>query len=440
VTLPRTAARVPASRRQATLWRLEQRLGGNPLLNRSLAYRLSGRLDPDALRRAVDDLVARHRVLATTFVEDGDQVVGVLGAAPRLEVHEVDDAAAVDELVARERLRPFGTGEEPLFRAVLVTVDGLPVALLFVLHLIVCDRRSLEILVREVGALYTANGSESPAQLPPIPIQYSELAEREAARTRERKADEAYWLDRLAGLAPVVLPADLLGSAGEAVATGTARAALGPELRRASDAFGRERRSTVFVTLAAALAAVVHGYTGDGDFSVGTALENRRSVEAERLIGPFSGGILLRFRVSDGDTFGELTSRLHRALLEGMHHQTLPFDELVAALERTGGTRTALAGLSLDVREPRPELRLAGVETHRIETPPGEVEASVGAGFHLDVRRTTDDLLCEASYDASRFSPGRVDELLERLATLLSAAVEAPDVPLGRLRSQVAPA
>src|SRR5690242_5853658 len=57
---------------QERLWFLEQLLPGTPLYNMPLAFEVSGRLRLDALRRALDALVARHSSLRTRYgSEDG---------------------------------------------------------------------------------------------------------------------------------------------------------------------------------------------------------------------------------------------------------------------------------------------------------------------------------------------------------------------------------
>ncbi|NEC17777.1 condensation domain-containing protein, partial [Streptomyces parvus] len=65
---PRTG-RIPLSYAQQRLWVLE-RLGGHEgAYNIPIALRLTGAVDTDRLREALDDLVARHESLRT-LVDD----------------------------------------------------------------------------------------------------------------------------------------------------------------------------------------------------------------------------------------------------------------------------------------------------------------------------------------------------------------------------------
>jgi len=62
------ATRTPASFSQRRLWFLDRLLPVRTLYNVGHALRLTGELDVDALRRALNELVRRHEVLRTRFV------------------------------------------------------------------------------------------------------------------------------------------------------------------------------------------------------------------------------------------------------------------------------------------------------------------------------------------------------------------------------------
>ena len=59
---------IPASFGQARLWFLDRLEPGSSTYNVSVALRLEGALDIDALERAVQELVRRHETLRTTYV------------------------------------------------------------------------------------------------------------------------------------------------------------------------------------------------------------------------------------------------------------------------------------------------------------------------------------------------------------------------------------
>ena len=65
----------PTSFAQQRLWFLDQLIGASGLYNIPWAIQLNGELDVSALQQSLDEIVARHEVLRTCFVEqDGGPV------------------------------------------------------------------------------------------------------------------------------------------------------------------------------------------------------------------------------------------------------------------------------------------------------------------------------------------------------------------------------
>ncbi|WP_245400282.1 non-ribosomal peptide synthetase, partial [Nocardia albiluteola] len=121
--------RVPLSYAQQRMWFLNRFDPGSAVNNIPVAVRLSGRLDVDALRSAVRDVVTRHEVLRTVYPEvdgEGRQVVlpvSDVRAVPELSVVESDEAGVL-ELVARVVTEGFDVTAEPPVRLRLIRVGA----------------------------------------------------------------------------------------------------------------------------------------------------------------------------------------------------------------------------------------------------------------------------------------------------------------------------
>ncbi len=163
---PRLASRGerkgPLSFAQQRLWFLDQFNPDSTVYNERRAIRLRGSLRVDALEDALNELVARHESLRTTFpTTDGraEQVV----ADPRADVLPIRDLSGLSSadreaetvrLVFEEVSRPFDLASGPLFRAGLVRLDDDEHVLWFVFHHIVADGWSVGVLLRDTAALY----------------------------------------------------------------------------------------------------------------------------------------------------------------------------------------------------------------------------------------------------------------------------------------------
>jgi hypothetical protein len=158
------SAALPLSFAQQRLWFLEQLsdLGNTYHISRRL--RLRGDLDRDALRRALDRLIARHEALRTTFHEVSGQPVQRIADAASSAFHLIEHdlradggaEATLDTLVVDETRRRFDLARGPLIRGRLIRLAADDHVLLLTMHHIVSDAWSMGVVARELSALYEA--------------------------------------------------------------------------------------------------------------------------------------------------------------------------------------------------------------------------------------------------------------------------------------------
>src|SRR5580704_5665983 len=205
--------RYPVSFSQRRLWFLDRLEPGEPTFNMAYQMWLDGPLDSEALQRAIKALAARHAALRTTIVAlDGvpEQVVASTAAVPmeRVDLSSAADGDAQAESIAADRAcRPFDLAAGPLIRTALIAVRGDRHLLVLVMHHIISDGLSLEILVRELSALYRAETAGQPAALPAPWMEYGDYAlwQHDRMRGEELERQLSYWREQLRG-APEVLP------------------------------------------------------------------------------------------------------------------------------------------------------------------------------------------------------------------------------------------
>src|SRR5688500_6576372 len=173
---------LPPSFAQPRLWFLEQLGGLGDAYHLPTRLRLGRELDRVAQRRALDEMLARHEALRTTFVEVEGEPVQRIAEESRFHLLEHDlgehpDAAAeLRRLAAKEAGAPFDLEHGPLIRGRLVRMPDDGHVLLMTMHHIVSDGWSMEVLTRELGTLYDAFRRGEPDALPPLPVQYADYA------------------------------------------------------------------------------------------------------------------------------------------------------------------------------------------------------------------------------------------------------------------------
>uniref|UniRef100_UPI0004837170 condensation domain-containing protein n=1 Tax=Paraburkholderia ferrariae TaxID=386056 RepID=UPI0004837170 len=201
----------PLSWAQERLWFLWCLEPESASYNLAEAVRLTGEIDVDAVRRAVQALVARHEVLGLRFRtgEDGSpqQIAGNANFAwsePDLSQEpESLRADVLASLLSQRSHEPFDLERGPLLRVSLVKLAPHEHVLHFALHHIVSDAWSLGILTREFARTYTGTCAGTCAALhagvidalPPLPVQYGDYAawQREWLDEARLDAQLRYW-------------------------------------------------------------------------------------------------------------------------------------------------------------------------------------------------------------------------------------------------------
>ncbi|KAA0209195.1 MAG: amino acid adenylation domain-containing protein [Proteobacteria bacterium] len=380
--LPRSAMAgggAPLSPAQQRLWFLEQLEPGSSAYHLHAAFRLHGRLDPQALEQALQDLADRHEALRSSFGRgadgNGEQRIAARAALPleRLAAGPGSDLDPVQCLLALVE-RPFDLARGPLLRAALLDVAPGEWLLLLVMHHIVADGWSMAVLFGELSACYAARCRGESAQLPPLGLQYPDYAswQRRWLEGGEMARQLDYWRGQLAGLpACIRLPADrprrpLQRHRG---------ARLGRSIDRpvvdALQQLARSQGATLFMVLLAGFQALLARYTGDEDLAIGTPVAGRGHSALEGLVGFFVNTLVLRGDLRGNPTLAELLARTRRSALDAFAHAELPFEKLVEALQppRDPG-RTPLFQVMFNLHnEPLRPLQLPGLEITRLALP-----------------------------------------------------------------------
>ena len=438
IPLSDRSRRLPLSFAQRRLWFLDQLEPDSAAYNLSLALRLRGELDPEALRRALGEIVRRHESLRTTFRAEGGEPFQVVHppATWPLPVADVGHLAPADRdaelgrLAASDARQPFSLESGPLLRTSLVRVDHSDHLLLVAMHHIVSDGWSLGIFGRELGALYAAFLQGQPPAEPPPTIQYADFAAWQ--ETWQGGPDLAYWTQQLEATPLLDLPTDRPRprepSARGATFAFSIDAPRADRLRR----FARAEGATVFMTMLAAFKALLIRYTRQPDVAVGTPIANRTRSELEPLIGCFVNTLVLRTDLSGEPSFREAVARVKSVALDAYAHQDAPFEKVVEAVAPVRDrSRTPLFQVMFAVHNAGAEMpSFPGIDVSVVDG--GDVPTQFE--LSLDVIESSDGTLaCSLTYGADLFESTTIARMSEHYRALLASAVESPDASLSTL-------
>jgi amino acid adenylation domain-containing protein len=334
--------RLALSFAQQRLWFLEQLGSAGRAYHIPKSLRLRGELHREALGRALDRIVERHEALRTTFHEVDGEPVQVIGDAGGFQLSEHDlgghpqAEAELRRLMAEESGAPFDLARGPLIRGRLVRMADDDHALLVTMHHIVSDGWSMDVVVRELGALYGAFSRGEADPLPALPVQYADYSawQRRWVNGEVLQKQVDYWKTTLSGAPELLeLPADRPRPAQQDPAGAFAALELDEELTAGLKALGQRHGATLFMTMLAAWSVVLARLSGQDDVVIGTPTANRGRKEIEGLIGFFVNTLALRMDLSGAPTVAELLGRVKAASLGAQHHQDIPFEQVVEVVK-----------------------------------------------------------------------------------------------------------
>ena len=432
----------PLSFAQQRLWFLDQLYPGRSTYNIARRIRIGGALDLEALRRALDAIVARHETLRTRIVAiDGtpQQIVAPALSIPLpvMDLALPDGETQAQRLAVEEVRRPFELTRGPLFRAALFRLGPDQHLLVLTVHHIISDAWSLAVLFRELGALYRAFTRGEPSPLPDLPIQYADYAawQRRTLHGEALERELAYWRAQLEGLPPAL---ELLTDRPRPQVQSTRGAKQSSFIPKpVSDGLkGLSRRegATLFTTLLAAFHTLLGRYTGQEDIVIGSPIAGRTQAETEGLVGFFVNTLALRLDRSGDPTFRELLHRAREVTLGAYAHQDLPFEKLVEELQperdlrRTPVFQVAFAYQNM----PSHKLDLSGLT---LQSEPAE-SGTAKFDLMLYMWQREDGLRAVLEYNIDLFDAGTIIRMLGHFQTLLEGIAQDPDRRLSELPLQ----
>ncbi|MFG2566253.1 condensation domain-containing protein [Streptomyces sp. NPDC048567] len=302
--------------------------------------RIKGELDLDALKGALDDVVARQDALRSRVHYDESGMAGSLEVLPPmpvpLTVHDIPETPgrSRDEIAA-ELLHALNEEsmdflDTPSLRAALHRFDAQDAVLTLLSHHLYSDGWSVGVLRSEIAACYRARVTGVPHTLP-TPVPFSEFAAWEHEFLQSEKAEESrrYWHDKLAGAAMSTMPADRPYDPEDQAARSAVRNfVIDPDtLAEITEGAARNRCSIWHVCLAAYM-VLMEKLTGQTDLTLMTVNSGRPAKEFFDTIGFFANLVPVRLEFDDCETFRDVLLRARRASVEAQQHQ-LPTEQLL---------------------------------------------------------------------------------------------------------------
>ncbi len=454
----------PLSYGQQALWFLHQLLPNEISFNVAGAVRILGELDVRALESAFQQLVTRHEVLRITFhIVAGEPIQRF---HPSMEFHfHVEDSSHWSEAQLHERLvaeahRSFDLEKGPIWRALLFMKSagqpgkgnghrqplGMEHILLLSMDHIITDFWSMTVLAGELLASYEANKAGRPNALPPLRAHYSDYVAWQAKMLAGQQGEKLwdYWRDHLEGEIPALnMPTDRLRTPMQTYRGDSQRLIMDGELYQQLKAFAQEQGATLFMALLAAFQTLLHHYSGQEQFMVGSVTAGRGHSELAGLVGYFINPVALRADFSGNPTFHEVLQRVRQTALGAFEHQDYPpallakrlglqressrpplFETMFILQKAQEIEVQALSPFALGIDGARMEMGSLVLESIALEGEPAQFDLT------MMMAETGQGLAAALQYNADLFKAATIRRMLDHFHSLLQNIVADPLKPV----------
>jgi|GEM_PF-2163787 amino acid adenylation domain len=335
----------PAQRR---LWFLQSKDLLSVAYNMTYTFKVAEPLAFDALKETLALLVTMHDQLRASFSMQNEQLVTVLHNTPdTADYLSVVDAGA-DENKARELINtfsntPFSLDRFPLFRVMVVNIDG-GFYLSLSIHHAITDGWAMTLLLNQLQHIYRlkqkgeyVEGKENRSALRYVDIA-SWMIERLAS---QKDTVRKYWGSKIAGdIQPAVLPHSGHGT-NVARQGATSHFVLDKELSEAIKKTALSWKCSEYQLMLFGFGMLIVKLSGQSYFVFGSSVAGRSHPATEHIFGFFVNMLPVIMKLEMDAKVKDSVADFAAALLDDMNYEALPFDELNSVVREETGVSLA---------------------------------------------------------------------------------------------------
>ncbi|MGI8967597.1 MAG: amino acid adenylation domain-containing protein [Chloroflexota bacterium] len=415
----------PITEAQLEIW-LATQLGpeASCAYNEGVTIHLNGALDIALLTEALVRVVARHDALRATFTHDGTTMQfhsEMELALPMVDLSLMaDQQESVQRIIQEDARTPFDLVGGPLVRAQLLRLAEQDHVLLFTSHHIICDGWSANVILEELGAMYSElRAGRVPDLAPAASFGSYALAQRDDAGLDSRSDAEQYWIAQFTELPPLLdLPVDRPRPATRVFDGATVLHVIPDNVKQAVRRAGAKDGATLLTTLLAAFDTLLFRLTNQRDVVVGVPAAMQPMVNAPDLVGHCVNLLPLRAQAPEDEGFTHFLRRTRAHLLDAYEHQNHTYGTLIRELAvKRAPARLPLLEVQFNLEKLGTSVRFDGLEVEITPTP----KAFVNFDLFLNIVEMPQGLAIHCDYNTHLFDEGTIQRWLGHFQTVLEA-------------------
>lgn len=442
----------PVSQLQNTAWFLYKLENDSCTDKVNFAFRWQHELDYLFLEKALQQLLQRHSLFNSKYIENDGKVTRKIGHITTInskDILECVDASDWEEDKLQHQLskfsqRPFDLAAGLTLRISVFSRTSTNHVLLFTAHQIVSDRWSLFAIADELLSLYQFQISDTAIHLPKITTSYQNYVEEEINLLESAAGEELrkWWQNKLAGELPILnLPRSRSRPPVRTYKGASYQFNIPSELVLKIKHFSQSQKFEsqkvdVSTVLLAAFGLLIYRYTNVEDILIGLLSGSRNQGNYEGLVGNLANITVIRNSIFNHLSFEEYLQQVKTEVNEACSRCNYPFPQLVKELQ-------------LNSQLSHPPICQVGFEYHNLarlenisqlcdrnnhkfeyfELTQERTDFDLG----LSILESKEDLVGSIYYNSDLFERDFISSTVERFQILLTAIIETPQKSIAQL-------
>ncbi|REG94569.1 non-ribosomal peptide synthetase [Algoriphagus antarcticus] len=433
--IPKIEKVIPITPSQMEIW-LACKLGGkqaSKAYNESVSLNLTGVLSVKILEDAFLKVIGRHEAMRSIVSPNGKSFIIFKTYSQPINLTDISDLSAYEKDTFLEKhieqtgLFDFNLTHGPLYVMDLIKLDEKEFLLTFTGHHLIFDGWSLDVMIEELGALYSAYMSGNEHKLPKAYLlgDYSKEVFNLMSRPSFEKTKE-FWQDYLSNPVPILdLPIDNERTNSRTYNSKVHKKRLKDETLNKVRAIGAKLNSSLNLTLMSVFEIFLHEWTKQNDIIVGIPIAGQLMLNKHCLIGHCVSLLPLRSKIDRDLTFSDYLKIRKSDYYKALQHSSISFGEMIQYINLPrDSSRIPLIPVTLNIDKGTGNvLEFKGLN-HDLKF---NAKSYVNFELVLDLFETSDGHVIDWTYNSNLFNKSTIEAAADRFFEMIDLFIENPD-------------
>lgn len=401
----------------------------------SISILIKSPLNIQIVKNTLQILSERHSILRSIYYEQDEKIIQEIRETIDIDFENIDASSWSDERLEQQLLQwekhPFNLEKGGVFRTRLFSRSATEYIFLLTIHQIAGDWESLLILLDDFVSIYESREVNLP-NLSSLNTSYTDYIQTELSFINSELGKQVsnYWQQKLGDELPVLeLPTNFPRPTIRTYNGDSIDFIIKPQLSQQIKQLANTEAVKVEEILLAAFKALLYRYTGEEDILVGL-LQNRENKPLfQGVVGNLTNVAVVRDSIWGDLKFTELLERVCKTIFEIRDNIDYPFALLVQQLQLSNLNYPPIAQVAFGYYKEQHLFKGKKLDIEYYELPQQKIDFEL----ILEVTELEESLLGCFRYNNDVWEAATVAKIAEHFQNLLTAIVENPQTPVGKL-------